>query len=613
MAAQAVSKVEPVSEDRTALVRLLSDRSIAEPASVMLRVKRLGLWEEVTWADEARRVQSLAAGLSELGLGSGDALGLIAEATPESLAIDFACQAIGARVVPINSYSSMADVRYLLGLAGCRLLAVGDLETLDRLRGAPDLDDAGITGAVLLEGVAIRQVRDWKLWTIGEVEELGQKAAGGKTLAALAAERVANEPISFHATAGTQGQPRLTPISSSELVDAWEEFFATFGPGREDHFVVEAPLSHIAGHAAILLLPLLYGTIAHFPEHQAAVDEAMADVVPTLSIALPQRWEVRAAAFRARMAEAGPLHRLAYRASLAARERIIAAGGGERALSRRARFAAEAGRWLVLGPMLRKAGLNRLRAAAVGGRYLAPDLVTYWHALSVPLTVFYGATEAGGMIAYQAEPSASRALKPLTTREIRLGSGAQIEVRLPAGMGWFATGDRGELTDAGEVVLAYRLSDVVTVEGREVPLGDVERLMLAQGHIKHVAVVGRGRPYLTALVDLDLPSVAAWARANSVRYGSLAGLPEEPRVIELVAGAVESANAGLASRGLPAVKNFAVLRSAETFELMDVLALTGEVRRTEVEKRYRTILDSLYAGAKSRDARIDNASQGGEV
>jgi long-chain acyl-CoA synthetase len=155
------------------------------------------------------------------------------------------------------------------------------------------------------------------------------------------------------------------------------------------------------------------------------------------------------------------------------------------------------------------------------------------------------------------------------------------------------------------------LSDIVLVEGNEVPIGDVERLLLAQGNIKHVAVVGRGRPFLTALVDLDLPSVAAWARANSVRYGSLAGLPEDPRVIELIAAAIEAANASLATRGMPAIRNFAVLRSAETFEVMDVLALTGEVRRTEVEKRYRTILDSLYEG-NGLEARDRVTSQGGE-
>jgi long-chain acyl-CoA synthetase len=280
--------------------------------------------------------------------------------------------------------------------------------------------------------------------------------------------------------------------------------------------------------------------------------------------------------------------------------------------------------------MLTKAGLHRLRAAAVGGRYLAPDLLAYWYALGVPLTVFYGTTEASGIIAYQPSPSAAVALKPLSRRQIRLGKGAEIEVRLrvaaqpisqpgiapAAGHGerdhWLATGDRGELTDAGDLTLSYRLSDLISIDGREIPIGEVERLILAQGHIKHVAVIGRDRPYLTALVDLDLPSVAAWARANSVRYGSLAGLAEEPRVIELVAGAIEATNAGLAARGLPPVRDFAVLRAGEAFEVTDVLALTGEVRRTEVEKRYAAILESLYSGQRHAGKTTASGFGGGE-
>jgi long-chain acyl-CoA synthetase len=627
-AAPSAGTPDHVGAGPRALVRLLSDRAEAEPASIALRVKRLGLWEQVTWAALARRVRDLALGLAAAGVKAGDCVGLIAEATPEALAVDLACQAVGALSLPIDPFSALADVRHLLDLGGARFLAVGDLETLDRLRTAPELDGAPVRTAVLLDGSIIRTVRDWKLLTLKELESLGQETVGGGTLADLAGGRSAEEPMSLHATAGTQGQPRLTPISSANLVAAWDEFLDTFRPSRADSFVVEAALSHVTGRAAILLLPLLYGAIAHFPEHPAAVDEAMADVVPTLSIALPQRWEARAAAFRSRMAEAGPVHRLAYRSALGARRRAVTAAAEGKPLSALARFGAVAGRALVLRPMLTKAGLHRLRAAAVGGRYLAPELLLYWHSLGVPLTVFYGATEAAGVIAYQPSPSVRLALKPFRSRPVRLTKGDEIEVQLHSAARplahpwngeaaaaqaehWFATGDRGELTESGEVLLSYRLSEIVSIDGREVPIGEVERLLLAQGHIKHVAVIGRNRPYLTALVDLDLASVAAWARANSVRYGSLEGLAVEPRVIDLVADAVEAANLDLAARELPPVKEFAVVRAGEAFELTDVLALTGEIRRAEVEKRYSAIVESLYSGGHRSGRKVETGSNGG--
>jgi long-chain acyl-CoA synthetase len=337
----------------------------------------------------------------------------------------------------------------------------------------------------------------------------------------------------------------------------------------------------------------------------------MADAVPTLSIALPQRWEARAAAIRGAVEESGPIHRWAYRASLAAQHALNAdrvAGRGS-ALPRR--VAATVGRWLVLGRILSKNGLGRLRHAATGGRTVAPDILEFWRDMGVPLVEFYGTTEAGGLIAYQstANAGAGSGLRPSSNLELRIARDGQIEVRSAAGSiealerapgksdgGWLATGDRGSLDEHGLLTLSYRLSDLVTFEGREIPVGEIERLLRNRGYIRNAAVVGRDRPYLAALIDLDMPSVAAWARANSVRYGSLNSLGRTPEVIQLVRTIVDATNTTLAAQGLPPVKNFAVLDITEGFEQTDVLALTGEVRRDEVEKRYAATIDSLYSG-----------------
>jgi long-chain acyl-CoA synthetase len=565
--------------DASTLLQLLLDRVERQPGSVALRVKRLGLWQEVTWAAHGREVRDLALGLAAAGVEAGDAVAVLAEATPEALALDLAIQALGAATLPLNPSSSAADLRRLLDEAGVEVIVIGDLETVDRLGAATELDGSGVRTAVIVEGSPFRSVRDWTLVTFAE---LLARADGTRELADLAAGRRADEPMSLHPTAGTSGHPRLARISSAGLVAAWSEFLATFAPGPADTFVVEAPISHVSGRAAVLLLPLLHGAVAHFPEHPAAVDEAMADVSPTLSVALPERWEGRAADLRARVSESGRLHRWAYRAGMRARR-----GPG-----------ALLGRWLVLHPVQRKLGLRRLRAAAVGGRYVPADLLEFWRAAGVPLVEFYGLTEAGGLVAFQSEPSpAGTGLRPHTGLSVRIGEGGEVEVAGPglAAGGWLPTGDRGRLAEDGSLGLSHRVTDVITLDGREVPIGEIERTLRAQGHIRHVAVVGQDRPFLAALIELDLPSVAAWARSSSVRYGSLGSLAENPRVLELVRSAVEAANADLAERGLPAVREFTVLRATESFEATDVLALTGEVRRGEVASRYAAHIEDLYA------------------
>jgi long-chain acyl-CoA synthetase len=569
--------------DQPALVKLLLDRAEREPESLALRVKRLGLWQETSWGELARSVRDLARGLSAVGVKAGDAVAVLAEATPEALALDLAVQALGGAVLPINPYSSMADVRYLVDLAGATRLVVGDLETLDRISAAKELDGSAITTTVIVEGTPFRPVRDWRLLPFAELAALGREG-GGETLSDLAAARRADEPMSLHPTAGTSGQPRLAKLSSQALVAAWSELLESFSASPADAFVVEAPLSHVTGRAAVLLLPLLFGAVAHFPEHPAAVDEAMAEVAPTLSVALPQRWESRAGELRGRVRESSPIHRWAYRTAISGRGRL-----------------SPLAQWLVLNPIRNKLGLRRLRAAATGGRYVPPDLLEFWRTVGVPLIEFYGATEACGLIAFQPGPlPAGQGLRPLSRVQVRIGHESEIEVSgaSVAAKGWLKTGDRGALAEDGSLSLSYRHSDVVALGGREVPVGEIERALRAQGHIRHVAVIGRNRPHLVALVELDFPSVAAWARANSVRYGSLSSLAENERVVALIGAAVEAANRKLAEREQPQVKEFAVLGASEGFESTDVLALTGEVRRGEVEHRYRAVIDSLYRRSK---------------
>ena len=620
----AVATDKPLAIEANALVHLLRDRAARDPQSVALRVKRLGLWQETTWLELGMRVRDLALGLTGLDVKVGDAVAIIAAATPEAVAIDLAIQTIGAMTLPISPFTSLADVRHLIDSAGVRVILIGDLETADRLRTASELNDAAIETMVLIDGTSTQRSHAWRSITFSDLEGLGRAADHKMSLDYLVKERRAEEPMSLHATAGTGGRSRLVQITSTNLIAAWGEFLNAFQPAAGDRFVVEAPISHVAGRASVLLLPLLFGAVAHFPEHSAAVDEAMTDVVPNLSIALPQRWEMRAAAVRGAVQESGLVHRWAYRASLAAQIKLSADARAGRSSAWLRRAAALVGRWLVLGRILTKSGFRRLRHAAIGGRNVAPEILEFWRAMGVPLVEFYGTTESSGLVAYQIahDAAAGTDLRPPSNLELRIAQDGQIEIRGPAvarvaysdgatgssDNGWLATGDRGSLDAQHVLTLSNRLSDIVTFEGEDVPIGEIERLLRSRGYIRHAAVVGRNRPSLAALVDLDMTSVAAWARANSVRYGSLSSLARTTEVIALVRTIVDATNTTLAEQGLPPVENFAVLETTEGFEETDVLALTGEVRRDEVEKRYAVIIESLYA-RNHRDETVSSHSE----
>src|SRR5438445_6335017 len=108
-------------------------------------------WREISWADAARAVDELAHGLLSLGIGKGDAFGILARTRLEWSLFDFALAQLGTVPAPIYPSSTAKEACYILehskavgclvedeeGLAkieGARPKHVYTLDTLDELR-----------------------------------------------------------------------------------------------------------------------------------------------------------------------------------------------------------------------------------------------------------------------------------------------------------------------------------------------------------------------------------------------------------------------------------------------------------------------------------------------
>ena len=128
-------------------------------------VEEGGRWREVSQEEAATAVTELAHGLLELGVGKGDAFGILARTRLEWVLLDFALAQIGAVAAPIYPSSTASEACYILehaNVVGClvedddqlakieaaRPEHVYTLETLDELRA---LDAEGIK----LEGLEL--------------------------------------------------------------------------------------------------------------------------------------------------------------------------------------------------------------------------------------------------------------------------------------------------------------------------------------------------------------------------------------------------------------------------------------------------------------------------
>src|SRR5690349_9986889 len=78
--------------------------------------------QEITWRQYGERVRRIATGLSALGVGPGDSVGIMLVNRPEFALVDTAVLHLGAIPFSIYNTSSPEQVRYLFGNAGNRVV-----------------------------------------------------------------------------------------------------------------------------------------------------------------------------------------------------------------------------------------------------------------------------------------------------------------------------------------------------------------------------------------------------------------------------------------------------------------------------------------------------------
>ena len=117
--------------------RLLRELAEARPGSVALRVKKRGIWREITWAEYWDQVSVFAHALIASGIDEGDRVAIHSENRPEWVYADVG--SIAARTACIGLYPTnpSAEVEYLLADSGSRLLVVEDQEQADKVLSVP--------------------------------------------------------------------------------------------------------------------------------------------------------------------------------------------------------------------------------------------------------------------------------------------------------------------------------------------------------------------------------------------------------------------------------------------------------------------------------------------
>ncbi len=546
-------------------------------------------WREVSWRDAALAVDELAHGLLALGIGKGDAFGMLARTRLEWSLLDFALAQVGAVAAPIYPSVTSAECRYILEHSK----AVGCLVE----------DEADFA--------RIEQARPEHVYTpegLDDLRALGREhAARDPDALDRARAQIGEEDLfTFIYTSGTTGPPKGCMILNrnyAEMVTTIDRIENFFLP--TDVMLLYLPLAHNFGRLMQLLGAHLGFTIAFCPDPRR-IAEIMPQVRPTVLPTVPRVLEKMHTTVSANFTEATGAKRRLIDWALAVGRRSSALQQQKRPLPLLLSVQRRLADRLVYSKVKQRLG-GRLRAAISGGAPLAKEIAGFFHALDLLVLEGYGQTEC---------TTASNVNRPdwfkfgtvgpaLPGIEVRTAEDGEILIRgrtVFAGYyedeeatravlsddGWLHTGDVGEIDEDGFLRVTDRKKDIiVTAGGKNVAPQNIENGLKGARWISQALVVGDRRPYLIALITLDEDEVSKWAAER----GPDGNLSQREDVRALIEDAVAEVNGDLAH--FAQVRRFVILPrdfSADENEITPTLKL----KRRICEEHFADEIEALY-------------------
>jgi long-chain acyl-CoA synthetase len=381
----------------------------------------------------------------------------------------------------------------------------------------------------------------------------------------------------------------------------------------DDEWLSYLPMAWVGDTIYSLVMSLVAGFACNCPESPETVQRDLRELGPTIVLAPPRIWENMLTSVQVRAADASPLKRRVFELFRAAAERAELRRADGQPVPWGLRLACALGELLVYRPVRDQLGLRRARWAYTGGGPLGPDTFRFFRAFGVNLKQVYGSTEVSALVSIQPDAEANPVTvgRPCPGIEVKIAERGEVLIR-SAGVfrgyykaeaatrevvdaeGWFRTGDAGFLDPRGHLVIIDRAKDVgALVDGAPFAPQFIENKLKFSPYIREAVAVGHGRPFVTAMVAIDLGTVGSWAERRGLPYTSYTDLSQKPEVRALIREEIAKANATLPA----ATRVCRFLLLTKDLDPDDAeITRTRKVRRRHIAEKYAAFIDAFYAG-----------------
>lgn len=578
--------IDEVVEGLT-LVDVLARNARSHAGNLAISWHSQGNDHSLTWAEYRLRVMAVAAAMMEAGVGRGDQVAIIMGNRAEHVIADLA--AIHAGATPVTVYSTLApnQISYILDHCEAKLVLVETSATADLVAGL-QIDSVRKIVTVRSHPGEGAMFVHWEAF-----EERGRAlfAQDSREVERQAASVSSEDLATLIYTSGTTGTPKGVAVTHHNVLWTVETMRLAVDLPASPRLVSYLPLAHIAERAATHYLGMWLTGQVTYCANVAAIVNVLKQVRPHLFVGVPRIWETIADRVRKKLEMTDdPRRQRLVNAALSPNNSATKA----KALDR-----------LVLARVREELGFDDLKMAVTTAGPIDPELITYFRSLGIGLYELYGMTECCGpattnVPGYDKIGTVGRALSGVEARIDEVGelyirggnvaSGyfgdAEASAEAFSVDGWLRTGDLATIDAEGYITIVGRSKElIVTSSGKNIAPVHIEQLLKRSPIVGQVYVSGDQRPYLTAVIAIDLDNVPRQAADVSDPVA-------HPDVAQHVADAVAAANTEVAK--IEQIKKYVIVADEWTPESGE-LTPSFKLKRRVVADKYAEQLNALYA------------------
>ena len=570
-------------------------------------------WESLSWTDFANQIDQASLSLCRYGIEHESKIAVFTQNCPEVLVTHFGAFYNRAVPVPIYATSSPEEAIHIINDSGASIVFTGDQQQYETARQI--MGDCPTLDLIVTIDPRVKHDKDddstltWK--------EFLHK---GKTASEADKEQVnhrkedstANDLMYLIYTSGTTGVAKGVMLTHNNFSAAMLGHAMRIDvDDRIDISLSFLPFSHIF-ELGWTMFCLIHGVRVAINRDPKDIQKAVKDITPTCMCSVPRFWEKVYTAIHDNFADAKPVVKMLLKRAIKVgkKRNLKYVRRGEKVptmLEKQYQYFNNK----VFCKIRKAVGINDRNFFPTAGAMLSDNITEFLHAIGINIVIGYGLSETNATVTFYPSPGWKLGTvgTPLPGVKVKIGAKHEILVKGPTVMkgyynkpeetakaidadGWFHTGDCGDMTQDGHLVLTERLKDLYkTSNGKYVAPQVLETRLAQDKFIEQVAVIGDGRKFISALVVPNFENLKEYAEKNNLNLSSNEELANSKEIHDMIEKHIAEYQKDLAA--FERIKHFIILPRPFSMEKGE-LTNTLKIKRAVINKRYAKLIDAIY-------------------